>query len=166
MFFSTFVKSDYCVYSRTAKLGLLTEVEFNCVSEQSWLDFLLQTYKCLVLPRALKAENQVKVTSNVYSGAELVLLNWLNEQYEDNRSRIWHEGRAPPRWVVNFDYDLMDGLVLGSVFASYCPFITNHLRQMHPDPTSSEECLHNGHPVLSFYVFVFWYRFLVQKRKK
>ena len=118
-----------------------------------------------MLPRALKtlkAENQVKVTSNVYSGGELVLLNWLNEQYEDNRSRIWHEGRAPPRWVVNFDYDLMDGLVLGSVFASYCPFITNHLRQMHPDPASSEECLHNGHSGVKFFTFFF----SVQKRRK
>lgn len=105
---------------------------------------MLQTYKCLVLPKALKNAPTLKLTSNVYSDAELVLLNWLNAHYEDNRSRIWSNGASAPRWIVNFDFDLMDGLVLGAVLAAYAPYMTQHVRTMHSDPASSEECLHNG----------------------
>lgn len=138
---------DYCVYSRTinkSKSALVSESAFDVLSEQSWLDFVLQTYKCLVLPKALKKASPLKLTSNVYSDAELILLNWLNEHYEDNRSRIWANGASAPRWIVNFDFDLMDGLVLGAVLAAYAPYMTHEVRTMHPDPASSEECLHNG----------------------
>ena len=32
------------------------------------------------------------------------------------------------RWVVNFDFDLLDGLVLASVIGAHVPFVvsTNH----------------------------------------
>ena len=136
--------SDYAKYAASMKLEVLIESEFNAISEQSWVDFLLQTYKCLVLPKTLKSKTELKMSSNIYSDSELILLDWLNEQYDQNRDRIWPCGRAAPRWVVNFDFDLMDGLVLGAVFSAYAPYITEHLHKMHPDPTSSEECLHNG----------------------
>lgn len=31
----------------------------------------------------------------------------------------------PSRWVVNFDFDLLDGLVLAAVLAAYVPFLVS-----------------------------------------
>ena len=31
----------------------------------------------------------------------------------------------PSRWVVNFDYDLLDGLVLAAVVAAHVPFLVS-----------------------------------------
>ena len=36
-------------------------------------------------------------------------------------------GECPSsRWIVNFDNDFLDGLVLASVLAAYAPFIVSH----------------------------------------
>lgn len=33
-------------------------------------------------------------------------------------------GEVPPmRWIVNFDRDLLDGLVLAAQLAAYCPYL-------------------------------------------
>lgn len=34
-------------------------------------------------------------------------------------------GIPPSRWVVNFDYDLLDGLVLAAVLAAHVPFLVS-----------------------------------------
>ena len=36
-------------------------------------------------------------------------------------------GKSPSsRWIVNFDNDFLDGLVLASVLVAYAPFIVSH----------------------------------------
>lgn len=36
----------------------------------------------------------------------------------------WYTGDGPPaRWIVNFDRDFVDGLVLAAVLAAYCPYL-------------------------------------------
>ena len=36
-------------------------------------------------------------------------------------------GVPPSRWVVNFDFDLLDGLVLATVLAAHAPFLVRPL---------------------------------------
>lgn len=41
---------------------------------------------------------------------------------------IAHTGGVPPsRWIVNFDYDLMDGLVIASLLGAHMPFLVSSL---------------------------------------
>ena len=49
------------------------------------------------------------------------------------------------RWLVNFDYDLLDGLVLAACLGAYCPFlISTHFIHMYTKPETAEQCLHNA----------------------
>ncbi len=34
-------------------------------------------------------------------------------------------GIPPSRWVVNFDFDLLDGLVLAAVIGAHVPFVVS-----------------------------------------
>lgn len=44
-------------------------------------------------------------------------------------------GDIPPtRWIVNFDRDLLDGLVLAAQVANYCPYLV----RVPPPPPSVE----------------------------
>uniref|UniRef100_UPI00358EA22D cilia- and flagella-associated protein 47-like n=1 Tax=Myxine glutinosa TaxID=7769 RepID=UPI00358EA22D len=48
------------------------------------------------------------------------------------------------RWIVNFDHDLADGLVLATAIAAYCPFlIASHLCKVLSRPENPEESFHN-----------------------
>jgi len=88
---------------------------FETVSSHSWTDFLLQLYKCLVLPRCIATvDDDDELQSNLYSRPELNLLSWLNSIYEKERNNLFENSNLPARWIVNFDFDLMDGLVIGS----------------------------------------------------
>jgi len=35
-------------------------------------------------------------------------------------------GVPPARWIVNYDFDLLDGLVLGAVLGAHMPFLVTH----------------------------------------
>lgn len=35
------------------------------------------------------------------------------------------ENGPPARWIVNFDRDFVDGLVLAAVLAAYCPYLVS-----------------------------------------
>ncbi|XP_043556662.1 cilia- and flagella-associated protein 47-like [Chiloscyllium plagiosum] len=139
---------------------------FESVSKRSWTDLLLQIYKVVVLSRlTLKdinnilsdqkhSENIPRIniepsSSNIYSTGELVLLTWLNHHYETIRCVVWEfcqKGAIPPtRWIINFDLDLLDGLVLAAVVAAYCPhLIPTHFENMYTSPAAPEQCLHNS----------------------
>ena len=60
-----------------------------------------------------------------------MVLAWLNHHYGEQRHLVWggpkaKGGRPPARWVVNFDYDLLDGLVLATAMAAYCPWLVSY----------------------------------------
>ncbi|XP_069495471.1 cilia- and flagella-associated protein 47 [Ambystoma mexicanum] len=143
----------------------LEDSAFESVSKRVWTDLLLQTYKVLVLSRvsAIKIRNDQSsvdvlrgmprinpdpLSSNIYSPEERALLTWLNVHYEKTRSPVWQNserGDVPPkRWIVNFERDLLDGLVFATILASYCPFlISSHFVKMYTQPFTPEQCLHN-----------------------
>ncbi|XP_048459067.1 cilia and flagella-associated protein 47-like [Rhincodon typus] len=152
----------------TESIGIfkLGDDVFESVSKRSWTDLLLQIYKVMVLSRlTLKDINDIlsdqkhleniprinvePLSSNIYSTGELVLLTWLNHHYETKRSVVWEccqKGAIPPtRWIINFDLDLLDGLVLAAVVAAYCPhLIPTHFENMYTSPAAPEQCLHNS----------------------
>ncbi|XP_067896652.1 cilia- and flagella-associated protein 47-like isoform X2 [Heterodontus francisci] len=151
---------------KTAEIFNMGDAVFESISKRSWTDMLLQIYKVLVLSRlTLKDINNIcsnqkylenvpkinaePLSSNIYSTGELVLLTWLNFHYETMRTAVWEccqKGAVPPtRWIINFDLDLLDGLVLAAVLAAYCPhLIPTHLENMYTSPSVPEQCLHNS----------------------
>eukprot|EP00075_Anas_platyrhynchos_P015570 XP_027304823.1 cilia- and flagella-associated protein 47 [Anas platyrhynchos] len=54
-------------------------------------------------------------------------------------------GEVPPmRWIVNFDRDLLDGLVLAAQLAAYCPYlIATHFVRMYTNAKTPAQFLHN-----------------------
>ncbi|KAG5833367.1 hypothetical protein ANANG_G00275190 [Anguilla anguilla] len=144
----------------------LDDMAFESLSKRAWTDVLLQTYKVLVLPRVTEVNlenlpdwesighipriNPDPLASNIYSTWERRLLTWLNLHYHKMRSVVWNpsicKGDVPPaRWIVNFDLDLVDGLVLAAVLAAHCPFlIPTHFQRMYTSPSSLEQNLHNN----------------------
>ncbi|XP_021565976.1 cilia- and flagella-associated protein 47, partial [Carlito syrichta] len=54
-------------------------------------------------------------------------------------------GIPSEKWIVNFDKDLLDGLVFATQLGAYCPFlIESHFINMYTRPKSPEQYLHNG----------------------
>ncbi|XP_069034828.1 cilia- and flagella-associated protein 47-like isoform X2 [Lepisosteus oculatus] len=146
----------------------LDDMSFEALNKRAWTDVLLQMYKVLVLSRVpaintshhyewdnvenIPRINPDPLSSNIYSTSERKLLTWMNSHYEKMRSIVWSDsysgdkGDGPPsRWIVNFDLDLADGLVLAAVLAAYCPFlISTHFKKMYTHSVSPEQCLHNS----------------------
>ncbi|XP_072305824.1 cilia- and flagella-associated protein 47-like [Eucyclogobius newberryi] len=140
-----------------------SSINYESMSKRSWMDLLLQIYKVFILCRVsckdLTCNSkdpstgevapsclQPATASNIYSLFELQLLSWLNMHYESMRKTVWTADATPPaRWIVNFDLDFTDGLVLAALLAAYCPYlICSHFRRMYTKPTSMEEILHNN----------------------
>ncbi|NXI03007.1 CFA47 protein, partial [Pachycephala philippinensis] len=146
------------------RIFVLEDSAFETISKRAWMDVLLQMYKVFVLPRVSSRivpdpssleslENMPGIKSeplcsNIYSRYERTILIWLNKHYEKNRKIVWKDsqrgGIPPMRWIVNFDQDLLDGLVLAAQIAAYCPYlIPTHFIKMYTDPRTHEQFLHN-----------------------
>ncbi|KAM6144631.1 LOW QUALITY PROTEIN: cilia- and flagella-associated protein 47 [Phoenicopterus ruber ruber] len=146
-------------------LFILEDSIFETMSKRAWTDVLLQIYKVFVLPRVSSRhvtdlfslesmQNMPRIqseplSSNIYSPYERTILTWLNKHYEKNRKTVWKDcqkGEVPPmRWIVNFDRDLLDGLVLAAQLAAYCPYlIATHFVRMYTNPRTPEQFLHNS----------------------
>uniref|UniRef100_A0A8B9ZDD4 Calponin-homology (CH) domain-containing protein n=1 Tax=Buteo japonicus TaxID=224669 RepID=A0A8B9ZDD4_9AVES len=143
-------------------LFILEDSIFETMSKRAWTDVLLQVYKVFVLPRVSSCsitdlfslesvQNMPRIkseplSSNIYSPYERTILTWLNKHYEKNRRTVWKDcQKVPPmRWIVNFDRDLLDGLVLAAQLAAYCPYlIATHFVRMYTTPRTPEQFLHN-----------------------
>ncbi|XP_028326986.1 cilia- and flagella-associated protein 47-like isoform X3 [Gouania willdenowi] len=144
-------------------------LDYESLSKRSWTDVLLQIYKVLVLCRVSETSTNPTLdhkdsdgnlpitsqplTSNIYSLQELQLLSWLNVHYQSMRKTVWEAvilcwstgGVPAARWIVNFDLDLTDGLVLAALLAAYCPYlIESHFQRMYTTASSLEKILHNN----------------------
>ncbi|NXI18592.1 CFA47 protein, partial [Irena cyanogastra] len=147
------------------RIFILENRTFETMSKRAWTDVLLQMYKVLVLPRVSSRmvpdpssleslENMPGIkseplSSNVYSRYERTILIWLNKHYEKYRKIVWKDsergGIPPMRWIVNFDQDLLDGLVLATQVAAYCPYlIPTHFIKMYTNASTHEQFLHNS----------------------
>ncbi|NWV55715.1 CFA47 protein, partial [Daphoenositta chrysoptera] len=147
------------------RIFILEDSVFETMSKRAWTDVLLQIYKVFVLPRVAscivpdpssleRLQNMPGIKSeplcsNIYSRYERTVLIWLNKNYEKYRKIVWKDsqrgGIPPMRWIVNFDRDLLDGLVLAAQIAAYCPYlIPTHFIKMYTDPRTHEQFLHNS----------------------
>ncbi|XP_060129517.1 cilia- and flagella-associated protein 47 isoform X2 [Zootoca vivipara] len=150
--------------SNDSYVYVLDDCLFEAMSKRAWTDVLLQIYKILVLHRVSIVEDDTEsnsenfehvprisadpLSSNIYSSSERILLIWMNRNFEKTRTIVWKDSKKgdipPTRWIVNFDKDLLDGLVLAAQVARYCPYlISTHFVNMYTNPQTSEECLHN-----------------------
>ncbi|CAF3695722.1 unnamed protein product [Adineta steineri] len=157
-------KDTEFAHERTKPLHLSNEV-FEAVSKKSWIDVLMQLLKTLVLGRVTPRSyeqlgipdrtqpmpdiNTDPVSSNIYGISERILLTWLNYCYSNYRERVWahrEQSDMPSgRWIVNFDIDLVDSIVLATVLGAYCPFLIEpQLQRMYVHPTSGEQYLQNA----------------------
>ncbi|CAF2209937.1 unnamed protein product [Rotaria magnacalcarata] len=162
-------KDNEFAQEHTKPLHLSQEV-FETVSKKTWVDVLMQTIKSLVLGRITpKSYEQLGIpdrnklmpdintdptSSNIYGISERILLTWLNYCYSNYREQVWsdREQSSIPsgRWIVNFDIDLVDSIVLGTVLGAYCPFlIESHLQRMYVHPTTGEQYLQNALIIVS-----------------
>ncbi|CAL9698638.1 unnamed protein product [Knipowitschia caucasica] len=134
-----------------------SSINYESMSKRSWMDLLLQIFKVFILCRVpcnSRDSNTDKVAptclqpqaSNIYSPFELEILSWLNLHYESMRKTVWTADCTPPaRWIVNFDLDFTNGLVLATVLAAHCPYlIGSDFGRMYTRPSSMEEILHNN----------------------
>lgn len=152
------------VSSEDSFIEMKKETLFEAVSAHAWTHILSQLVKVLILSRItphqykkiqipnksapLPEVNPDPLTSNVYGVGERILLAWINHHYNLQRNGSWPGaigGSNPPcRWIVNFDVDFMDGLVLASLVGAHVPFvISTHLYSMYTRPFKAEQCLHN-----------------------
>lgn len=150
--------------SKERGISKLEVAQFETSSTQAWTHILLQLVKVLILSRItphqfkklqfpnknipLPEVNPDPLTSNVYSVGERILLAWINHHYNVQRNISWPAaigGSSPPcRWIVNFDVDFMDGLVLATLVSAHVPFaISTHLHSIYTRPSKAEQCLHN-----------------------
>eukprot|EP00069_Balaena_mysticetus_P018654 bmy_11514T0 len=106
--------------------------KFEAWSKWAWTDVFLQTYQA----------------------ASYIILSTDKEEHLHNRraAHVLVYGQASTnldvipseRWIVNFDRDLLDGLVFATLLGAYCPFlIESHFVNMYTQPKSSEQYLHN-----------------------
>uniref|UniRef100_A0A8B9DHN1 Calponin-homology (CH) domain-containing protein n=1 Tax=Anser cygnoides TaxID=8845 RepID=A0A8B9DHN1_ANSCY len=132
-------------------LFILEDSVFETISKRAWTDVLLQVYKvncrhiCYLHSEELMTKNCFEKL-NIYSPYERIILTWLNKHYEKNRKIVWKDGqKVPPmRWIVNFDRDLLDGLVLAAQLAAYCPYlIATHFVRMYTNAKTPAQFLHN-----------------------
>ncbi|XP_048191411.1 cilia- and flagella-associated protein 47 [Perognathus longimembris pacificus] len=159
--------NDARVLSSSAPMGkcpvTIDMKKFEGWSKWAWTDVFLQTYKVLVLSRIephyttsaphINKQNSPKInpcfgSSNMYSNSERILLSWLNTNYENVRHIIWKKSQKESvpgeRWIINFDVDLIDGLVFATLLGSYCPFLIEpYFVHMYTQPVRAEHYLHN-----------------------
>ncbi|KAI0223616.1 Cilia- and flagella-associated protein 47 [Lamellibrachia satsuma] len=163
-------EGGFCELKVGVQLPIMPRNLFEVVSKKAWTDVLLQLLKTLVLakvtpkqfktlPSPYKDTGSLSVDpdplcSNIYSVSERILLLWLNHHYEHQRTFVWQtspKGTFPPsRWIVNFDFDLLDGLVIATTLAAHAPFLVeSHLSDMYTHPKTAEECLHNALKIIN-----------------
>ncbi|GAB1597909.1 hypothetical protein Ahia01_000067700 [Argonauta hians] len=150
--------------------GLKDREIFEMVAKKAWLDVLLQIIKCFVIAKIstksfktifigdkelkMPTISKDSLVSNIYSEGERILLAWMNRCYEQNRHLLWRENSKKPkpvaRWILNFDVDLKDGLVLACLFGTYLPFmVSSHISRVYTNPVYKEQYFHNAVKIVS-----------------
>lgn len=54
-------------------------------------------------------------------------MSWLINLYLMGVFSFVIGGVPPSRWIVNYDFDLLDGLVIGAVLGAHMPFLVGKI---------------------------------------
>ncbi|XP_037079631.1 cilia- and flagella-associated protein 47-like [Pollicipes pollicipes] len=136
--------------------------QFKDISKAAWMDILLQVFRRFILQTVVKpssvtlwpemSETDAKYMpqdidpfeSNIYSVQERLLLAWMTWSYNSQMRLLWDTDVSDDHCITNFDADLDNGVVLCALFASYCPFLRDHLKtEVYARPSTPEQAFHN-----------------------
>ncbi|XP_022820920.1 uncharacterized protein LOC111352582 [Spodoptera litura] len=102
---------------------LLSDVNlFNRLNKQSWIDFILQSYKVFVMDSCFFDCVCVTTIPRDIIG---ILLDWYNEQIMLKQQLLIGKNK-PIKQIVNLTTDLSDGIALASAITHFCPFLTDN----------------------------------------
>lgn len=123
---------------------LLNDINlFNRLSKQSWIDFILQSYKVFVIDSCffdcvcVNSKNRDIVN---------VLISWYNEHIALHHKKLRGQSR-PLKIITNITTDLSDGVAVISTILSYCPFLADHFAlycEVEEDSTRMEAIINNA----------------------
>lgn len=101
---------------------LLADVNlFDRLTKQSWIDFILQSYKVFVMDSCFF---DCVCVSSQHRDIIKVLIDWYNEQILLQHNKL--RGKSiQAKVMTNITTDLADGIALISTILSYCPFLAD-----------------------------------------
>lgn len=101
---------------------LLEDVNlFNRLTKQSWIDFILQSYKVFVMDSCFF---DCVCVSSQNRDIVKVLIDWYNEQIQIQHNKLRGKSQRI-KVMTNITTDLSDGIALISTILSYCPFLAD-----------------------------------------
>ncbi|KAF9415601.1 hypothetical protein HW555_006809 [Spodoptera exigua] len=102
---------------------LLSDVNlFNRLNKQSWIDFILQSYKVFIMDSCFF---DCVCISPGHRDILRILLDWYNEQIMLKQQQLIGKTK-PVKQIVNLTTDLSDGIALASAIIHFCPFLSDH----------------------------------------
>lgn len=102
---------------------LLLDVNlFQRLNKQSWIDFILQSYKVFVMDSCFF---ECVCVSNQPRDIIKVLTDWFNETIRKQHDKLLGK-HIPIKEITNITTDLTDGIALASAIMTYCPFLMEH----------------------------------------
>ncbi|XP_047042385.1 uncharacterized protein LOC124646308 [Helicoverpa zea] len=102
---------------------LTSDVElFKRLNKQSWLDFILQSYKVFVMDSCFF---ECVCVSTQPRDIIKVLIDWFNEQILIQHHKLIKK-KKPVKLITNITTDLSDGIAIASALTNYCPFLMEH----------------------------------------
>ncbi|XP_059060425.1 uncharacterized protein LOC131853529 [Achroia grisella] len=102
---------------------LLADMQlFNRLNKQSWIDFILQSYKVFVMDSCFF---DCVCVSSQRRDIIKILIDWYNDQIALQQETLLGKSK-PYKIIENITSDLSDGIALASAIISYCPFMKDY----------------------------------------
>ncbi|XP_063529249.1 uncharacterized protein LOC134740637 [Cydia strobilella] len=102
---------------------LLADISlFRRLSKQSWVDFVLQSYKAFIMDSCFF--ECVCVTSQPRNVVD-ILIGWYNEQIRNRHINLRGKDK-PVKLITNITSDLSDGIAVISAIMNYCSFLKDY----------------------------------------
>ncbi|XP_068620829.1 uncharacterized protein [Battus philenor] len=95
---------------------------FKRLNKQSWIDFILQSYKVFILDSCFF--DCICVSSQPRDILDIII-TWYNEQLRLQYNTKFMKDKTI-KCIKNITTDLSDGIAIIAVFLNHCPFLKNH----------------------------------------
>ncbi|XP_037297619.1 uncharacterized protein LOC119190257 [Manduca sexta] len=95
---------------------------FNRLNKQSWIDFILQSYKVFVMDSCFF---ECVCVSSQPRDIVKVIVDWYNEHIMIQHNKLRGKDK-PVKVLTNITTDLSDGIAIASTILNYCPFMEEH----------------------------------------
>ncbi|KAJ0181891.1 hypothetical protein K1T71_002613 [Dendrolimus kikuchii] len=102
---------------------LLADVNlFNRLTKQSWIDFILQSYKVFVMDSCFF---ECVCVSSQPRDIIKVLIEWYNEQILVQHKKLFNKSKLV-KSIDNITTGLSSGIAIASAILTYCPYMQKH----------------------------------------